>query len=88
MFSTFTGYINRLRGYHAQKNKLSGYDQGLIESYYIVPANLVHLRDVMRRYERVGPPFWSLWYREFPVGWRDIDHDVDAQYLIEASRRR
>ena len=84
MYSTFTGYINRLRGYHAQKNKLSGYDQGLIESYYIVPANLVHLRDVMRRYECVGSPFWS---REFPLGWRDIDHDVDPQYLIEASSR-
>jgi hypothetical protein len=33
-FSTFTGYINRQRGYHSQKEKLKGWKEGTINSYY------------------------------------------------------
>lgn len=31
-YSTFSGYINRLRGYHAVKNKLEGYESGVTVS--------------------------------------------------------
>ena len=31
-YSTFSGYINRLRGYHAVKNKLEGYEDGVLVS--------------------------------------------------------
>jgi hypothetical protein len=34
LYSTFTGYINRLRGYHAQQDKIEGYEEGKIRSYY------------------------------------------------------
>ena len=37
--STFTGYINRMRGYHSQKNKLEGYETGMIRSYYFNPED-------------------------------------------------
>jgi hypothetical protein len=33
-FSTFSGYINRLRGYHSVKDHLDGYELGVIDSYY------------------------------------------------------
>jgi hypothetical protein len=33
-FSTFTGYINRIRGYHSDKDHLGGYELGVIDSYY------------------------------------------------------
>ena len=70
-FSTFTGYINRMRGYHSQKDKLPGYENGeLFNTYYYVPTKN---KDVMRVYHSVKAPFWA---REFPVGWRDIDHDL------------
>jgi len=32
--STFTGYINRLRGYYSVKEKRDGYQDGIIESYH------------------------------------------------------
>lgn len=70
-FSTFTGYINRLRGYHAQKDKEPGYERGEVASYYFIPADK---KNVVREYRAVQPPYWG---REFPVGWRDIDKSVE-----------
>lgn len=69
-FSTFTGYINRMRGYHAHKGKWPGYELGKPQSYFYVPKR--HRED-MQHYHAIHPPFWA---REFPVGWRDIDHDL------------
>jgi hypothetical protein len=69
-FSTFTGYINRLRGYHSQKDRLLGYEMGELNSYYYVP---LAMKNDLRKYTPIRPPMWS---REFPVAWRDIDHDA------------
>lgn len=66
-FSTFTGYINRIRGYHNSRL------DGAIDSYYYVPQSQSSLRKAMREYHAVEPPFWQ---REFPVAWRDIDHNI------------
>lgn len=70
-FSTFSGYINRLRGYHADKNKVKGHKHGIIPSYYYAPLANKHR---MRGY---WPLFGSLYAREFPTSWRDIDHDME-----------
>lgn len=72
-YSTFTGYINRMRGYHSQKDKLPGWEKGEINSFFYVPTR--HKFN-MRRYMSIHNPMWS---REFPTGWRDIDHDVDLE---------
>lgn len=71
-FSTFTGYINRMRGYHSQMDKLPGYENGELNSYYYVP---VRNKDQMRVYHAIRAPMWA---REFPIGWRDIDQDLPA----------
>jgi hypothetical protein len=72
--STFTGYINRIRGYHAQKNKGYGYEHGIIDSYYYTPDHFLKgKRLAMRRYRSVVQGFWQ---QEFAVAWRDLDHDV------------
>ena len=73
-FSTFTGYINRLRGYHAQARALPGYLDGTINSFYYAPQSHASVRKAMRKYHAVEPPFWQ---QEFAVSWRDIDHDVE-----------
>lgn len=75
-FSTFTGYINRLRGYHAQAHHMPGYLDGTIDSYYIAPQSHASVRKSMRQYHAVEPPYWL---REFPIAWRDIDHDVEPK---------
>mmetsp|Transcript_13250 Transcript_13250/g.20567 ORF Transcript_13250/g.20567 Transcript_13250/m.20567 type:complete len:578 (+) Transcript_13250:190-1923(+) len=72
-FSTFTGYINRLRGYHADKQKLLGYEQGLIESYYyarLKPDDKLR----MRKFYPVKQAFHA---REFPASWRQIDMGME-----------
>jgi hypothetical protein len=69
-FSTFTGYINRLRGYHANRAKLPGYDRGIISSWYYV---LETRYDFMRIFYPIKKPFHA---REFPSGWRLIDAGI------------
>jgi hypothetical protein len=61
--STFTGYINRMRGYHSQKDKLEGYEEGIINSYHYTPED--HNMYVMKQYTSAAPPLWA---REFAVG--------------------
>lgn len=68
--STFTGYINRMRGYHAEKDKLEGYELGQIQSYFFTPDKQ---KEVMRKYRPVRRPYFS---REFPIAWRDIDKGI------------
>ena len=81
--STFTGYINRLRGYYIVKEKRDGYVDGVIESYnYMRPED----KDLYRTYHPFNTPAFM---REYPLAWRDIDHGIEALYndsLEDASR--
>jgi hypothetical protein len=77
-YSTFSGYINRLRGYHAQKNQLPGYELGHIQSYYYVPDSHARFRNIMQTYSSVQQAFWQ---QEFPIAWRDINHDVTEDMI-------
>ena len=72
-YSTFTSYINRLRGYHAQRRRDYGHEHGVINSYYYAGEDgfMAHVRTLMRSYNAVRQGFWE---REFAIGWRDIDH--------------
>jgi hypothetical protein len=78
-FSTFTGYINRLRGYRStftkshDKEHTYEQQQGIIASYYFAPRDKKY---VMRQYRSLS---WPMWAREFPIAWRDIDHDVPQE---------
>ena len=74
-YSTYTGYINRLRGYHSTKKKMPGYKEGAIESYYYnyYPSQK---GGSMTTYQTPrGMVSW--FFREYPIAWRDIDHDVE-----------
>lgn len=69
-FSTFTGYINRLRGYHTDDHELPGYEKGIIQSYYYaMPDRFNH----MKEYWPIKKQFYA---REFPSSWRLIDTSI------------
>jgi hypothetical protein len=70
-YSTFTGYINRMRGYHSQMDKAEGWEQGIINSWYYIPR---HQMDAVREYRPIAPAMWS---REFPVAWRDLNKGIE-----------
>ena len=72
--STFSGYINRIRGYHTQKDRSVGYDKGIIESYYYV---LEKTKYDMRQYRALDQPVWA---REFPTAWRLIDYGIPPEH--------
>ena len=69
-FSTFTGYINRLRGYHADDHQTPGYEMGIIPSWYYALADRY---DHMQRFYPVKKSFYA---REFPTSWRLIDTGI------------
>lgn len=69
-FSTLSGYVNRMRGYYITKHKLKGTEDGTMDSYYFTPADKMNQ---MLEYKPVKKPIYM---REFPVSWRDIDHNV------------
>lgn len=71
-FSTFSGYINRIRGYHDDRGdeKTGSPKDGKIKSWYFATEDK---RNEMIRYMPARPPFYS---REYPIAWRDIDADV------------
>jgi len=74
--STFTGYINRMRGYHSQKEKLPGHELGILKSYFYAPKK--NKADMIKYFPLMGP----LWGREFPVAWRDIDHNLEDSHFL------
>lgn len=69
-YSTFSGYINRLRGYYSTKKRLDGYKDGVLQSYYYAPHQM---RKQMRIYSAVKSPAFT---REYPISWRDIDKGI------------
>jgi len=69
-FSSFSGYINRMRGYYSVKNKLDGYEDGVLRSWYFTEDR----HEEMREYRSSRLP---LYMREFPTSWRDIDKGIE-----------
>jgi hypothetical protein len=70
-FSTFTGYITRLRGYHSQNAQADGYELGLLPDtfYYALAVHKTKMHDYW--------PIKKLFYaREYPASWRNLDFDV------------
>ena len=70
-FSTFTGFIMRMRGYHSVKDKLAGSEDGVLPTsfYYATPQK----KNEMGLYKALSPGFFN---REFPTSWRGIDKSV------------
>jgi len=71
MHSTFSGFIFRIRGYHAQKDKSDGWEQGTLHNSFYYTGKKE--RDMYQRYIPVHPPIYS---SEFPTSWRDIDKGI------------
>lgn len=71
-FSTFSSYINRMRGYYSTKYELEGNKDGVLDSWYFEPKGMKRNKE-MRVYWPVRLP---LYMREFPTSWREIDFDV------------
>ena len=70
-FSTFTGYINRIRGYHSVKDKAPGYENGELPTtyYYVTKGKKL----AMHKYAPLRGGFFN---REYPTSWRGIDKGV------------
>jgi hypothetical protein len=71
-FSTFTGYINRLRGYHSVKSKLPGYKDGSLPTTYYYAT-----RDKKFEMNKFMPVKGGFFSREYPTSWRGLDQGID-----------
>lgn len=80
-FSTFTGYIMRIRGYHSIKDKAPGYEHGeLPTTYYYVT------KERLNEMHKYAPLRRNFYVREYPTSWRDIDQGIKE--LASISRHR
>ena len=70
-FSTFTGYINRIRGYHSVKDKQAGYERGELPTTYYYATK--EKKFEMHKYAPLKPGYFN---RENPTAWRDIDKGI------------
>ena len=82
-YSTFTGYINRLRGYHSQKfpqqqqqqameeEEKAILEQGVIPSWFYAPPE--HVEDY-QKFTTIGATLFEI---DYAMAWRNIDYDVD-----------
>lgn len=71
-FSTFTGYIMRIRGYHSYLQKEEGYEDGVLpKSYYYATKEK---KVIMHQYEPLKGGFFN---REYPTAWRDLNKGLD-----------
>ena len=77
ILGTFTGYINRLRGYHADDHKTPGYEQGIVDSWYYA------LEDRYDHMQTFYPVKRSYYAREFPTSWRLIDTGIEELAAAE-----
>lgn len=72
MFSTFTGFVNRLRGYYSTRDKLPGYETGALpNTYHYAP---LRTKNSMHTYQFFTKPLNA---REFPIAWKDIDFNLE-----------
>ena len=62
-YSTFTGYINRIRGYHSQNAKAPGYEMGELPTTYYYATEEKKL--IMHKYAPLRGGFFN---REYPRG--------------------
>ena len=71
-FSTFTGFIHRMRGYRSVKDKLPGYEKGSLPNsyYYATTSRKFEMHDYV-------PLHGGFFNREFPTAWTDIDKGID-----------
>ena len=68
---SFSAYINRLRGYHADRLKAPGFGHGIIDSYYYtLPEHKMKMREYW-------PVSGAVYAREFPTSWRNIDQGIE-----------
>jgi len=84
-YSTFSGYIQRLRGFYSQRDHARGWQEGTLDSYYLSKTTPSPFRKIMTQYDAVKPGYWE---QEFPAAWRDIDHDVQAVSQNDEARNR
>jgi len=70
-FSTFTGYINRIRGYHSTKDKALGFEDGLLPTTYYYAT--IDKKTIMHEYSSIRGGFFN---REYPSSWRGIDEGI------------
>lgn len=69
--STFSGFIFRMRGYHSQKEKMDGWELGILRNSFYYTGE-----DDKRVYEHYVPVHGPTYSREFPISWRDIDRGI------------
>jgi hypothetical protein len=71
-FSTFGSYIARLQGYHMAQEQAPGAKEGSIATWFIIyrlPTEFWYMRQYY-------PLKQSLWAREFPTCWRELDTGI------------
>mmetsp|Transcript_31566 Transcript_31566/g.66394 ORF Transcript_31566/g.66394 Transcript_31566/m.66394 type:complete len:601 (+) Transcript_31566:86-1888(+) len=79
--STFSNFIFRIRAWRSQKEKLKGYENGILDnSFYFIQPNKTY---AYRNYSAMIPPTFM---REWPAAWKNMDKGIGEVGIMWSDR--
>lgn len=69
--STFTGFIIRMRAYHAMRDESQGWENGHVHDTFFYTGE--REKKMYQKYFPLSPPYYQ---KEFPTAWRGINAGI------------
>lgn len=69
--STFTGFIIRMRAYHAMRDEAPGWEDGSVHNTFFYTGQ--REKKTYEKYFSLSPPYFT---KEFPTAWRQINAGI------------
>jgi hypothetical protein len=78
--STFSGFIIRMRAYHAMRDEAQGWENGLLFNTFFYTGE-AH-KKIYQEYFPLSPPYFT---KEFPTAWRGINTGITELESLSSS---
>jgi hypothetical protein len=78
--STFSGFIIRMRAYHAMRDESIGWEKGVVPNTFFYTGQ--REKEIYQTYFPLSPPYYQ---KEFPTAWRGINAGITELEAMTSS---